>query len=94
MNTGDWSFLSRHWTFGLNGGTWYAASGSELAKLDLPLQLIVYEDLQRGEVVILSSRDGEGYRGEALFDAPDFLPWEEDFCMRNFPPAGWSGPSP
>lgn len=84
MNRGDWSFLSKGWSFGCAGGIWYVPQGSELAKLDLPLQLMVYEDLQRGEVVILSSRDGKSYRGEALFDAPDFLPWEEGFLLEQY----------
>ncbi len=75
MEKGDWSFLAENWQFNASGGTYYVADDSKLVKtLKFPLHIIVYEDLQRGEVVVLSSTDGEKYKGEAMFDAPEFLP--------------------
>ena len=77
MASDDFSFLERGWQINASGGTLYLAEDSTLAKtLGLPLHLMVYEDLQRGEVVILSSKDGERYKGEALFDAPEFFSFE------------------
>ncbi|MBI9021249.1 MAG: hypothetical protein JEZ10_08365 [Verrucomicrobia bacterium] len=77
MEKGDWSFLAEGWQWRNSGGTYYIADSSKLAKtLKFPLHILIYEDLQRGEVVILSSKDGEKYKGEALFDAPEFLPLE------------------
>jgi hypothetical protein len=74
MERGDWSFLSKHWQLKVQGGNYYLADDSKLAKkLKLPLRLFVYEDIERGEVVILSSSDGERYKGAALFDAPEML---------------------
>ena len=73
MEKGDWSFLAENWQFNASGGTYYIADDSKLAKtLKLPLYILVYEDLQRGEVVVLSSAEGESYKGEALFAAPEF----------------------
>ncbi len=74
MAKGDFSFLKKDWQLRASGGTLYLAEDCKLAKtLKLPLHLMVYEDLQRGEIVILSSADGERYKGEALFDAPEFF---------------------
>jgi len=85
MSAADWSFLSaKYWSFKLGGGTYYVAKDSKLAKLKLPLHLLVYEDLQRGEIVILSSTDGEKYQGEALFKAPEFMPYEKDFPLDRY----------
>jgi hypothetical protein len=74
MERGDWSFLSKHWQLKVQGGSYYLADDSKLAKkIKLPLRLLIYEDIERGEVVILSSSDGERYKGAALFDAPELL---------------------
>ncbi|MBI9019939.1 MAG: hypothetical protein JEZ10_01620 [Verrucomicrobia bacterium] len=75
MEKDDWSFLADNWQWHHSGGTYYVADSSKLAQtLKLPLHILIYEDLQRGEIVVLSSADGERYKGEALFDAPEFLP--------------------
>lgn len=73
MEKGNWSFLADHWQFKYSGSTYYIADTSKLAKTHkLPLHILVYEDLQRGEVVVLSSQDGVCYKGEALYDAPEY----------------------
>jgi hypothetical protein len=77
MESGDWSFLADHWQVRQADGTYYVAEKSKLAKLKLPLHILVYEDLQRGDIIILSSIDGEKYQGEALFKAPEFMPYEQ-----------------
>ncbi len=76
MAKGDFSFLKTDWQLRASGGTLYLAEDSELAKtLKLPLNLKVYEDLQHGEIVILSSADGIRYEGEVSFDAPHYMEW-------------------
>ncbi len=76
MAKGDFSFLKKDWQLRTSGGTLYLSEDSKLAKtLKFPLRLMIYEDLQRGEIVILSSKDGERYKGEALFDAPHYRDW-------------------
>ncbi|MDD3276797.1 MAG: hypothetical protein PHP93_07105, partial [Kiritimatiellales bacterium] len=84
MEDGDWSFLADRWQCKQSGGTYYVAEKSKLAKLKLPLHILVYEDLQRGEIVILSSPDGNTYQGEALFKAPEFMPYETDFPLNRY----------
>lgn len=84
MSAADWSFLADCWQYKQADGTYYVAGDSQLAKLKLPLHVLVYEDLQRGEVVILSSTDGEKYQGEALFKAPEFMPYEKDFPLDSY----------
>ncbi|MFA7369487.1 MAG: hypothetical protein WC334_07575, partial [Kiritimatiellales bacterium] len=79
MKAGDFSFLAQNWSFKFADGIYYVAEGSKLAQLKLPLHILVYEDLKRGEIVVLSSADGEKYKGEALFTAPAFMPYEKDF---------------
>lgn len=79
MEKGDWSFLSEPlWSYKLSGGTCYVAEDSRLARLKLPMELLIYEDLQRNETVILGSKDGEKYQGLALFDAPEFISLSTD----------------
>jgi len=75
LKKGDWSFLaeSENWQFKFTGGTYYVAEDSKFLKLKEPLHILIYEDIQRAEIVILTSRDGEKYKGAALFDAPDFF---------------------
>ncbi|MEI7851335.1 MAG: right-handed parallel beta-helix repeat-containing protein [Kiritimatiellales bacterium] len=84
IKAGDWSFLADHWQYTQTDGSYYIAKDSKLAKLKLPLHIRVYEDLERGEVVILSSTDGEKYQGEALFKAPEFMPYEKDFPLDRY----------
>lgn len=84
MKIGDWSFLADRWQCKQSGGTYYVAEKSKLAKLKLPLHILVYEDLQRGEIVVLSSTDGEKYQGEALFKAPEFMPYETDLPLNRY----------
>ena len=85
MNTEDWSFLSGFWSFNHSGGTLYIAEESQLAKkLKLPMQIMVYEDLQRNEVVIIGSADGKTYKGLALFDAPEWMPYEDGFPLEKY----------
>jgi len=85
MSAADWSFLSaQYWSFKSSDGTYYVANDSQLAKLKLPLHIRIYEDLQRGEIVILSSADGEKFQGEALFKAPEFMPYEKDFPLDRY----------
>jgi hypothetical protein len=84
MKIGDWSFLADRWQCKQSGGTYYVAEKSKLAKLKLPLHILVYEDLQRGEIVILSSPDGNTYQGEALFKAPEFMPYEKDVPLDRY----------
>jgi hypothetical protein len=81
MQTDDWSFLADHWQYKQGDGVYYVAENSKLAGLKLPLHIRVYEDLRRGEVVIFSSLDGEKFQGEALFKAPEFMPYEKDFPL-------------
>lgn len=71
IESGDWSFLSENWQFKFGGEVLYVAEKSKLSKYPLPVKLMVYEDLQRGEIVILSSTDDETYQAEALFQAPE-----------------------
>ncbi len=74
MTKDDFSFLKKDWQMRASGGTLYLSEDCKLAKtLKLPLRLMIYEDLQRGEIVILSSRDGKRYKGEVSFDAPEFF---------------------
>ena len=74
MEADDWSFLCDFWQIRQSGGVWYAAENSELAKLDLPLKVIVFEDIRLGEVIIMSSPLSEtSFQGEALFTAPKFI---------------------
>ncbi len=74
MEVDDFSFLSDGWQVRQPGGTYYLSEESTLSKkVKLPLTLSVNEDIQRGEVLILSSSDGEKYKGEVLFDAPEFF---------------------
>jgi hypothetical protein len=91
MKAGDWSFLADHWQYKQTDGSYYVSENSrlrqgsgaagQLAKLKLPLHILVYEDLQRGEIVVLSSVDGMKYQGEALFKAPEFMPYEKDVSL-------------
>ncbi|MEI8207184.1 MAG: hypothetical protein WCG03_09935, partial [Kiritimatiellales bacterium] len=84
MNTGDWSFLADHWQYKQTDGPYYVAKDSKLAEMKLPLHILVYEDLQRGETIILSSTDGTNFQGEALFKAPEFMPYEKDFPLARY----------
>ncbi len=84
METGDWSFLAEHWQYKQTDGTYYVAKDSKMAKLKLPMHICIYEDLQRGEIVVLSSVDEEKYQGEALFKAPEFMPYEKDFPLDRY----------
>lgn len=84
LEKGDLSFLTRDWQFKFSGGTYYVANKSKLSKFKLPLHILVYEDIQRGEIIILSSPDGETYQGEALFNAPEFMPYESDFPLDRY----------
>jgi len=70
-----WSFLTepKNWQFKFTGGTYYVAEDSKFLKLKEPLHVLIYEDIQRGEIVILTSGDGEKFKGEALFDAPELF---------------------
>jgi hypothetical protein len=80
----DWSFLEQNWAFKFSDGTYYIAKNSKLAKLKLPLHILVYEDLRRGEIVILSSADGEKFQGEAIFKAPEFMSCEKEFPLERY----------
>jgi hypothetical protein len=84
METGDWSFLAEHWQYKQTDGAYYVAKDSKMAKLKLPMHICIYEDLQRGEIVVLSSVDEEKYQGEALFKAPEFMPYEKDFPLDRY----------
>lgn len=84
MQTGDWSFLADHWQYKQADNPYYVAKGAKLAELKLPLHILVYEDLQRGEIIILSSTDGTNFQGEALFKAPEFMPYEKGFPMERY----------
>lgn len=85
MAKNDWSFLSGFWSFNHDSGTLYLSEDSKLAKkLKLPMQIMVYEDLMRGEVVILGSEDGETYKGIALFEAPEWMPYEASFPLEKY----------
>jgi hypothetical protein len=79
MNAGYWSFLAAPWSYTQADGAYYVPKKSKLAKLKLPLHILVYEDVRRGDIIILSSSDGTNFEGEALFDAPEFMPYESDF---------------
>ncbi len=79
ITAGDFSFLAEDWSFRFTGGTYYVDEASKLAKLKTPLHILIYEDIQRGDIVILSSVDGEKYKGEAIFDAPEF--YESDVSV-------------
>jgi hypothetical protein len=79
MQTDDWSFLAdARWRYQQADGSYYVAKNSKLAALKLPLTIRIYEDLKRGEIIVLSSTDGKKYQGEALFEAPEFMPYEKD----------------
>jgi hypothetical protein len=82
IESGDWSFLKQGWSFTFSGGSLYVDEKSKLNKLALPLKLLIYEDIQRGDIVILSSADGERFTGEALFDAPELLISETEIVSR------------
>jgi hypothetical protein len=82
IESGDWSFLKQGWSFTFSGGCLYGDEKSKLNKLSLPLKLLIYEDIQRGDIVILSSADGERFTGEALFDAPELLISETEIVSR------------
>jgi hypothetical protein len=84
MQADDWSFLADHWQCKQGGGVYYVAENSKMAGLKLPLYIRVYENLQRGELIILSSADGENFQGEALFKAPEFMPYEKDFPLDRY----------
>jgi hypothetical protein len=79
MKTGEWSFLADHWQYKQTDGTYYVAKDSKFAGLKLPLHILVYEDLQRGDIIVLSSPDGTNFQGEALFKAPEFMAYDKDF---------------
>lgn len=79
ITSGDFSFLADNWLFRFSDGVYYVAQKSELGKLKLPLHVLVYEDVQRAEIIVLSSSDGEKYQGAALFNAPEWMPYEKDF---------------
>jgi hypothetical protein len=79
MSAEDWSFLAAPWSYTQADGAYYVSKKSKLAKLKLPLHILVYEDVRRGDIIILSSPDGTNFKGEALFDAPEFMPYESDF---------------
>lgn len=84
INSGNWSFLAKDWAFKSTDGTYYVPKASKLAKLKFPLVVRVYEDIQRGEIIVLSSADGRVFKGEALFDAPEFLPYEAGFPLNRY----------
>jgi len=74
IQSGDFSFLAEPstWQFKFDGGSYYIDETSKLAKLKVPLHILILEDIQRSEIIVLSSTDGERYKGEALFSAPEF----------------------
>ncbi len=80
----DWSFLMKGWTWNSDGETLYVAKKNQLTALKLPMYLMIYEDLQRGEVVILGSTDGKNYKGMALFEAPELMPFEVGFSRETY----------
>jgi hypothetical protein len=84
IQTGDWSFLADHWQYKQTDGTYYVAEKSKLAELKLPLHILVYEDLKRGEIVVLSSTDGTNFQGEVAFKAPEFMTYEKDIPLDRY----------
>ncbi|QHI69273.1 hypothetical protein [Tichowtungia aerotolerans] len=86
MSSNEWDFLSHDmWSFYHSGGTLYVAEESELAQsLQLPIQVMVYEDLMRGEVVILGSTNGVDYEGLALFDAPEWMDYQANDPLEKY----------
>ncbi|MBM4152515.1 MAG: hypothetical protein FJ220_03205 [Kiritimatiellaceae bacterium] len=80
----DWSFLANSWSFIFSDGTYYVPKTSKLAKLKLPLQIRIYEDLKRGEMIVLSSSDGKNFQGEALFKSPVLMPYEKDVPLNRY----------
>jgi len=70
----DWSFLDDHWFVNQPGSTLYVPADSKLAKqVKLPLQILVIEDISRGEITIYYEDKKRGWKGLALFEAPPIL---------------------
>ena len=78
QNTADW-----FWVFG--GTTLYAASSGELSKAleRLPVEIIIYEDLAKNEIVINKQSDDikNPSEEEAVFTAPE---WAEQSYEQSF----------
>ena len=70
-------FLSSpYWGFTHTGGTLYLSDKSEL-KLDLPMQLVAYEDLESGKVVLSGTPIGtKKIQTLAIVDAPEFSAYD------------------
>lgn len=80
MEADDFSFLNDHWFVDQAGSVLYAQTGSKLAKtLKLPIQILVVEDLYRGEVTIYCEDKKGDWKGLALFDAPPILDETDTF---------------
>ena len=71
MEEDDWSFLNDHWYIDQCGSTLYISKDSKMAKqFELPLQILVMEDIRMGSVTIYCEDEKGQWEGLALFDAP------------------------
>lgn len=74
MEADDFSFLDDHWFINQSGSTLYVSEDSKLAKtLQLPLEILVVEDISLAEITIYSEDKKGNWKGLALFDAPPIL---------------------
>jgi len=74
MEADDFSFLDAHWFINQSGSTLYVSEDSKLAKtLQLPLEILVVEDISRAEITIYCEDKKGNWKGLALFDAPPIL---------------------
>lgn len=77
---------SPNWAYTHDGGTYYLAEGSRLAKgLELPATLLAYEDLASGKVVLAAIPDAtEVLEALVVEDAPEFAPFTEGTSVEGY----------
>ena len=54
MDNNDFSFLADRWQVHQPGGIWFAEEDSALSQLDLPLKVMILEDIRLNEIIVMA----------------------------------------